>query len=543
MDTSPLFCAIIWLIIGGNVKKLFAIILFLLLLFIPNTYAEELKYYEIKMFEKEVLSDITYEDEIIISLLLNNNIIKTEQNNNNVVYFYDNDMNSLFSMSAYNSQVSIEIPEDLEIAKLKYDFTSEDKEIINTNMALFTDTNDDEYLAFEKLSRYDGVILYFKDIKEITSDKECTSVCINKVTIENNADLNKTVPTFDGLELNFDLAFEKVTESVKYKVNINNPTNKDYEIGTENKFSESNYITYEYSFDDEDNILKANSDKTMYVTVRYDKELPSEEFTNGTFKEDNKAVIDLSNGVKDDPIKEEVPTTTDKVEVPDTYTGLSICIVFAFIALLGYLSYNKLSNKRLLLVIIPIILIPIIVNAYEKLEVKVNTHIEIKDSKNILEARNGSGSDLWSYGNKIKTITFENRKRTLKSYSWKSDISEAKDKSIIAYLVPIKDSNYYDLYIMANGTIYANQDSSGWFSNMSELEKINNLNYLNTKLVTDMSDMFNGCSKIESLDVSTFDLSNVTDMSEMFCRTGIYSGYQRPSWFKDEVDCDIQKTE
>ncbi len=189
--------------------------------------------------------------------------------------------------------------------------------------------------------------------------------------------------TYEGLSINFDIKFNEVNDYAKYKIVINNQSDEDYEIGTDNKFSESNYITYEYSFDNDDNILKANGDKTMYVTVRYDKELPSEEFTNGTFKEDNKAVIALSNGVKDEPIKEEVPITTDKVEVPDTYTGLSIFIVFAFIALLGYLSYNKLSNKRLLLVIIPIILIPIIVNAYEKLEVKVNTHIEMKEQYNL----------------------------------------------------------------------------------------------------------------------------------------------------------------
>ena len=42
------------------------------------------------------------------------------------------------------------------------------------------------------------------------------------------------------------------------------------------------------------------------------------------------------------------------------------------------------------------------------------------------------------------------------------------------------------------------------------------LSHLNTTNVTDMSNMFNGCSAITTLDTSTFDTSQVTNMSNMF---------------------------
>ena len=48
-----------------------------------------------------------------------------------------------------------------------------------------------------------------------------------------------------------------------------------------------------------------------------------------------------------------------------------------------------------------------------------------------------------------------------------------------------------------------------WFANMSALEEIVDLKYLDTSKLTSMSEMFFMCSKLKSLDVSHFDTSNV----------------------------------
>ena len=57
---------------------------------------------------------------------------------------------------------------------------------------------------------------------------------------------------------------------------------------------------------------------------------------------------------------------------------------------------------------------------------------------------------------------------------------------------------------------------SGWFCNFKKISNISELQYFNTDQVTDMFDMFYGCSSLTSLDLSHFDTSNVTDMSYMF---------------------------
>ena len=55
-----------------------------------------------------------------------------------------------------------------------------------------------------------------------------------------------------------------------------------------------------------------------------------------------------------------------------------------------------------------------------------------------------------------------------------------------------------------------------FFYGLTNLKTITGLEYLNTAKVTDMSRMFESCSKLTSLDVTNFNTGNVTDMSRMF---------------------------
>ncbi len=63
---------------------------------------------------------------------------------------------------------------------------------------------------------------------------------------------------------------------------------------------------------------------------------------------------------------------------------------------------------------------------------------------------------------------------------------------------------------------YLPTSTASWFKDCSKLAAIEGLDNLNTRNVTDMSSMFNGCSALTKLDVSSFNTQNVTDMSNMF---------------------------
>ena len=97
--------------------------------------------------------------------------------------------------------------------------------------------------------------------------------------------------------------------------------------------------------------------------------------------------------------------------------------------------------------------------------------------------------------------------------SW--DASENQDGNLMCYIIENK------LFIVSSEEIYANEDPYHMFSVPSpegfiNVTAINNLNYLNTSLSTNLAGVFSGMAKITSIDVSSFDTSNATDISGMF---------------------------
>ena len=94
--------------------------------------------------------------------------------------------------------------------------------------------------------------------------------------------------------------------------------------------------------------------------------------------------------------------------------------------------------------------------------------------------------------------------------------------NIIAYVkANSSDSSKYDVIFYSPVTIYAPVDSSYLFSNSTSANQLKNLTSIsfgnfNTSNVTNMKDMFSGCSALTSLNLSNFNTSNVTKMSSMF---------------------------
>ncbi len=74
------------------------------------------------------------------------------------------------------------------------------------------------------------------------------------------------------------------------------------------------------------------------------------------------------------------------------------------------------------------------------------------------------------------------------------------------------------------------RNCSGWFRDMIHLEEIEALEKLHTHQVTDMSYMFAGCEKLTTLDLRSWDVSLVTDMTDMF--KDCYNLEQLPNWYE-----------
>ena len=101
----------------------------------------------------------------------------------------------------------------------------------------------------------------------------------------------------------------------------------------------------------------------------------------------------------------------------------------------------------------------------------------------------------------FKNIVIANNEPTVKDVCTRLGIDKRTIKSVIF------DKSFNE---------YALTSLKGFFQECGNLETISGLDYLNTENVTDMSDMFNNCTILPSLDLSNFNTAKVTIMYNMF---------------------------
>ena len=90
------------------------------------------------------------------------------------------------------------------------------------------------------------------------------------------------------------------------------------------------------------------------------------------------------------------------------------------------------------------------------------------------------------------------------------------DEPMVKDMYDIETTNIKNIVFDESFKTYAPTSLEQFFASCSTLETISGLEYLNTANVKYMSDMFGGCQKLSSLDLSKFNTEKVTDMSGMF---------------------------
>ena len=131
----------------------------------------------------------------------------------------------------------------------------------------------------------------------------------------------------------------------------------------------------------------------------------------------------------------------------------------------------------------------------------------------VAQTEASSSKYIATYESSTQTLTFkEYAGETLpKNSAWVEDkqtvatINKKLGKGTIVHIVFDKSFSTY-----TPTTLY------GFFKDLTKLETITGLEYLNTEKVTDMRSMFSNCSSLTSLDVTHFNTANVTNMGYMF---------------------------
>ncbi len=114
------------------------------------------------------------------------------------------------------------------------------------------------------------------------------------------------------------------------------------------------------------------------------------------------------------------------------------------------------------------------------------------------------------------TFYYDNNRKVRSGKTW--DIDETYDNSI-----PVWTATYYywddvltKVVFDASFKDFRPTTTIGWFCNFRALTTIEGLENLNTSAVTNMREMFYGCSSLTSLNLSNFNTSKVTNMKGMF---------------------------
>ena len=360
--------------------------LLIVILFIPIIVSAKSNDYIVDMLSSNNIYDIT-DSPLPFMVLQDKGIINFDDELN---CFYDENDLELFRINQNGEVVMNDsLTTDNNII---YKFTNEDKTNYNIEFDRMISILSDK--SPEKNNE-----VY---ISEVKLDDQSDNVIINKRALPN------------GLNIDVDIRFKNVGDYAKYKVKVKNNTNKDYQIDDQTRFGDSDYIKYEFSFDDKNNEIKAGQEKTMYVKISYNKEIPEEALENGRYTESRSMDIEL----------------IDSASIVNPKTGrtiISILVLLISSGLVIYLIRNRKSRKLMAVVMVLGLLVPSIVLAAEKLTITINSNIEVAVKPQICVYNSGGIKSYYQYDDGMTVREFLDSNYNVDEYSI---LSEFKYNSI-----------------------------------------------------------------------------------------------------------------
>ena len=173
-------------------------------------------------------------------------------------------------------------------------------------------------------------------------------------------------PKVSDTTIKFDIKLKSIGDYVKYKLVIDNKDDIEYEIDKKS-FENSEYISYEVESDNLEK-LEANKEKEIYLTIKYNKEVPESEFKDNEYVLNNN--FSLAIGNKDEEIK------NPQTGIEDYSLIILTTLVVLAVAVYGFRK-NKKQFKTLMLIIGIAIIIPLTCIAANVLKLNIETNVTI----------------------------------------------------------------------------------------------------------------------------------------------------------------------
>jgi len=190
----------------------------------------------------------------------------------------------------------------------------------------------------------------------------------DKVSIESISTLDKTnnveeieEASKEGKNIKLNLSMSEVGDNIKYKLIIKNDANEDYKLDEKNLNKESDYVIYTFEFEDNSNIVKANTTKVVYLKVEYKKEIPSEELENDVFNEKKAIPLNILD---------------NEIINPDTKRNIIILSIIVLIIISTILI--SIKDKKYLKPMILIIGIALPIITYALCDANIELDLQLK---------------------------------------------------------------------------------------------------------------------------------------------------------------------
>ena len=325
--------------------------------------------------------------------------------------------------------------------------------------------------------------------------KECDENCIKIESVEavNKSDgVEDKEPYFDNRELDLDVKLSKMNDTIKYKIVVENTSDEEYLIDNKSLEKGNEHISFSYTSEDDNLIIKGGSKKDFYVEITYNNLIKNDSYEKGKYNYQDNMVLQLSSYSKENPLT--------SIINPETSVGRITIVSLVFIISGIVIVILTKKKKYVYFIVLGVICSIPIVRALCSSTIKININVDVEKINNMPCTFDGEmvqGAEF-AYGDFI--------------YRYKQEYEE--DES---------DWKLKWLNIEADGWGVIHKDINSGTVTEEYTPKM--CTSINDKPIVSLSYTFYEMRKVPKMDVSYIDTSNVLNMSHTFEGLGSDLGY------------------
>ena len=367
-----------------------------------------------------------------------------------------------------------------------------------------------------------SILLFIMFLPLVVNAKTCdlSDIKIESIELNNiigNAEEINTANIKEN-KINLDLKLYDPGDSIEYNLKVKNNSKDDLFFDEDSLKPNSNYIKYNFSYEDNSNVIKSKSTKLIKLKVSYNNRVSEDKLINDTYNDINKITLKLSD-------KKIINPNTKK-------NGILFIIIILISSLIIFAFYkHKISINHMILLIGITIIIPNSVYALCNYNIEIETKIQI-DGKEAyfltgsevnIKIKELAGNDTSTNGDHTsdQNITF------IKNSTNEPDSTNKEDKNIVS----LADSPYPIYMWFDNGTIYwwsedktpnINENASFMFLYLTKLENFEGFENFDLSRTKNIDGMLGYNISLKSISgLENWNTSNVTSMKYVF---GSYKG-------------------